>query len=149
MKSSQIRSSAAALAVAFALVTSLSSGLWAPVASAQDSATRCDSKPFVVKIHAAWCATCKSLDATWAQIRSELSDQAIVVELDVSDRVAYQESRAEAERLGIADFFQEYRSQTGTIAVLDCKTREPVVILRGERDLEKYRDAVARAGRSS
>jgi thiol-disulfide isomerase/thioredoxin len=109
----------------------------------------CETKPFVVSIHADWCSTCRSLAPTWARIGSELGDQATIVKLDVSDRVAFEASQAEARRLGIAEFFHEYRSQTGTIAVLDCRTREPVAVLRGERDMAKYREAIARARHSS
>jgi len=140
----QIRSSGALLAAAIALAILPVSGI-----TAKGPTEPCAAKPLVVKIHAAWCATCKFLDATWAQIRIDLSDRATLVELDVTDRTAYRESLAEAERLGIADFFQKYRSKTGTIAVLDCTTHEPVVVLRGERNIAKYREAVARAGRSS
>jgi thiol-disulfide isomerase/thioredoxin len=102
-----------------------------------------------VKIHADWCGSCKALKSVWQRIETDLGDQAIIVTLDVSDRVAYMESQATAERLGIGEFFQEYRSRTGTIAILDCRTHEPVVIMSAERDFEKYREAVAQAGSPS
>jgi thiol-disulfide isomerase/thioredoxin len=120
--------------------------LVASPAAAKDAPDECIAKPYVVKIHADWCGTCKALDAVWAQIETDLGNQVTVVTLDVSDRIAYQESQAAAERLGISEFFQEYRSRTGTVAVLDCNTREPVAIMSGERSLEKYRSAIARAG---
>ena len=62
---------------------------------------------------------------------------------------AYEASRARAEDLGISEFFQEYRSKTGTIAVLDCETMRPVAILNGERDIGEYRKAISRASRAS
>jgi len=110
-----------------------------------DTPGACDGKPYVVKIHADWCGACKALEPVWAQIETELSDQATVVSLDVTDRVGYSKSVATAERLGISEFFREYRRRTGTIAVLDCKTRKTVAIMNAEHDLEKYRQAVARA----
>lgn len=116
MGCAQIRFYDAAAAAALALALFLVSG-----AAANETPQACSSKPLVVKIHAAWCATCKSLDATWEQIRSDLGDQATVVELDVTDRPAYQQSQAEAERLGISDFFRKYRSKIGaplTLSVL-------------------------------
>jgi thiol-disulfide isomerase/thioredoxin len=109
----------------------------------------CETKPFIVKIHADWCGTCKRLGPVWEEIQATLGEQATVVNLDVTDRAAYDRSRAEAERLGIDTFVDEYRARTGAIAVLDCRTREPVVVLLGERDITKYRDALARAGRTS
>ena len=118
-------------------------------AMAEDAPEGCSGKPYVVKIHADWCGSCKALESVWQRIETDLRDQATIVTLDVSDRVAYMESQATAERLDISEFFQEYRSRTGTIAVLNCKSHEPVVIMSAERDFEKYREAVARAGSPS
>ena len=115
-------------------------------ASAKDGPKACSEKPYVVKIHADWCRSCRALEALWARIESDLREQATPVTLDVSDRVAYSESQAAADSLGIGEFFQEYRSRTGTIAVLDCQSRQPVAILSAELDLEKYREAIIRAG---
>ena len=117
-------------------------------AAAGDEAA-CSEKPLVVKVHASWCASCKVLAATWSRVETELGERATIVVFDVSDRVAYEQSRAEAQRLGIDEFFQEFRKQTGTVAVLDCETREPVVVLKGERDYAKYVEAVDKAGHSS
>ncbi len=130
--------------VGLALIVSVGS-----TAAAKNAPKACTSKPYVVKIHADWCASCRALDSLWNRIESDLQDQASAVTLDVSDRVAYTESQAAAERLGISEFFQEYRSRTGTIAVLDCTSRKPVAVMSGERDLEKYREAIARAGGAS
>jgi thiol-disulfide isomerase/thioredoxin len=121
--------------------------LLVPAVTSAEAGERCSAKPIVVKIHADWCATCKMLDAVWTQLRTDMADQINVVELDVSDRVAYQESEARAEQLGLTDFFRKYRSKTGTIAILDCNSLEPVAIMNGERDIAKYREAIARASR--
>jgi thiol-disulfide isomerase/thioredoxin len=121
----------------------------APVALAKEPPKACNAKPYVVKIHADWCNSCKALESVWQRIETDFEAQATAVTLDVSDRFAYTESQVVAERLGIGEFFQEYRSRTGTIVVLDCNTREPVAILNAERDLEKYRQAIARASNRS
>ena len=118
-------------------------------ATAKDAPGACVSKPYVVKIHADWCASCRALESVWERIESDLQDQAVTVTLDVSDRAAYTESQTAAERLGISEFFQEYRNRTGTIAVLDCRSRKPVAVMSAERDLEKYREAIVRAGGAS
>ncbi len=107
------------------------------------------SKPLVVQVHADWCGTCKLLEPTWARIRNELGERARIVDLDVSNKAAVAQSRAEAKRLGIGDFFRKYGGRTGTIAVLDGRTREPVRVFRGERDFSKYAEAVAAADRAS
>jgi len=120
-----------------------------PTAAAQDGQKACESKPYVVKIHADWCASCRASESIWDRIKSDRQDEASTVTLDVSDRVAYTESQAAAERLGISEFFQEYRTRTGTIAVLDCMSRKPVAIMNTERDFEKIREAIVRAGGAS
>jgi thiol-disulfide isomerase/thioredoxin len=124
--------------------------LIASPALAADEPDTCEAnKPFVVRIHADWCGSCKATEATWTRVQADLGELATMVELDVSDRVAYSEALAEAERLGIDAFFQKYRSRTGTVAVLDCETREPVAVMSGERDFDKYREAIEKAGRTS
>jgi thiol-disulfide isomerase/thioredoxin len=109
----------------------------------------CSEKPLLVKVHASWCTSCKVLAATWSRVEADLGGRATIVVFDVSDRTAYEQSQAEARRLGIDEFFREFRKQTGTIVVLDCETREPVVVLRGERDYAKYVEAVDKAAHSS
>lgn len=135
-----------ALLVTFAITQSL---LFETVALADEKPETCEAKPYVVKIHADWCGRCRATQQTWAKIVTDLADEATVVKLDVSDRVAYEESVAEADRLGISKFFQDYRRRTGVIAILDCNTREPLVVFGGERDFDKYRDAVQKASQPS
>ncbi len=104
-----------------------------------------ETSPFVVKIHADWCGTCLWLASTWARIERDLDDRARPVLFDVTDRARLEQSRKEAQRLGLGDFFESHRGSTGVIAVLDGTTREPLEIRKGEADFEIYRSAVDRA----
>ena len=115
----------------------------------EDETSRCEELPYVVRIHADWCSSCRATENTWNRVRTELASKATVLNLDVTDRVAYNESVSEVERLGLEEFFQQYRRQTGVVVVLDCRTREPVRTLTGERDFEKYLQAVEEATRTS
>jgi thiol-disulfide isomerase/thioredoxin len=117
----------------------------APAVRAEDAAELSDAGPYVVKIHADWCGACRAIEATWERLRIDEGDRATLVTLDVTDRDSFNASMARAEELGIGNFFKEYRRQTGTVAVIDSKTLEPVSILRAEQDLSKYQDAIAEA----
>ena len=123
--------------------------LLAALTSADDSEDACTEAPMVVKIHADWCPSCKAIDSVWSQLGKDLGDRITLVEFDVTDRVAFAKSKATASTLGLKEFFAEYRSQTGTVAILDCNSLEPVAILTGERDLLKYREAIEKASHSS
>ena len=140
MASNTTRVLAGALFVALALFV-----LVGATATAEDAPEKSSARPYVVMIHADWCGSCKALAPVWKRIQTDLGDRATAVRLDVSDRPAYTESAAAAEDLGIGEFFHEYRSKTGTIAVLECDTRKPIAIMNGERDFEKYRAAISKA----
>jgi thiol-disulfide isomerase/thioredoxin len=103
------------------------------------------SRPFVVKVHADWCGTCTALNPTWDELQSHVGGGARLVILDVTDRDAFTKSQAEAERLGLGDFFAEYKARTGTIAVLRGDNREKVEVMKGVRDVARYEAAIAQA----
>ena len=145
----RLRRSAAGLAAGLGLVSGLLGLAGIAVADAGDAAADCETKPYVVKIHADWCGSCRATQATWDRVVAELADQATMVRFDVTDRASYEVAVAEAEEFGLSDFLQDYRRRTGTIAVLDCRTREPLVVLSGERDFTKYREAIEKANSPS
>jgi thiol-disulfide isomerase/thioredoxin len=101
-------------------------------------------KPMIVKIHADWCGTCTRLNSTFEDLQVKVGDDAVIVVLDVTDRSAVEKSRARAEELGIVAFFDQYKSKTGTVGVLDAEGNE-IVVLKGETDADKYVAAVAKA----
>ena len=116
----------------------------------QISAADDASKPFVVKIHADWCGTCRRLEATLEALRERTGDDVRIVVLDVTDRESLALATAEADRLRIRAFFDAYKSKTGTVGILDGVTRKPVSVLKGEMDVAEYEAALATAeGRAS
>jgi thiol-disulfide isomerase/thioredoxin len=102
-------------------------------------------KPIVVKVHADWCGSCTRLKPTWERIEERLGDQARLVVFDVTSKESLQEAKVKADQLGILEVFKEYKSRTGTIAVLDGETHRVVQVFKGEQDFTKYEKAVAQA----
>lgn len=103
-------------------------------------------QPVVVKIHADWCGTCTRLNPVWKELEAAYGDRSQWVVLDVTDRETLERARAEAQRLGLTDFFQAYKSRTGTIAVFSAGSHEPSRVLKGVVDREAYDAALHEAG---
>jgi hypothetical protein len=80
----------------------------------------------------------------WDRLGEEYGDSVRIVVFDVTDRKAVEQSIREAARLGLGEFFDAHKSKTGTIAVLDPATREPVAVFRGEMDFARYQTVLAR-----
>ena len=120
---------------------------WAAASTAGDAiSTDADaSKPFLVKIHADWCGTCTRLNPTFEALEKNVGGEARIVVFDVTDKKAVAASRAEADRLGLRTFFDQYKSKTGTVGVLRGDTRETVEIMKGVTDVARYEAALDRA----
>ena len=110
-----------------------------PVPAAEASAP---SKPYVVKLHAQWCPVCMLTKPVWRDIEREYSSRVNLVVFDFTDQAATDASRTEAERLGLRRFFDERAGWTGTIAVIDARTRETTAAIHGSRDFAEYRAAI-------
>jgi hypothetical protein len=78
----------------------------------------------------------------WSEIEGTYSKQVNLVVLDVTNQARTDASRAEAKRLGLEKFFDEYGGSTGTIAVLDGRTKEVMASISGSRDFAEYRTAI-------
>lgn len=129
------------LALASALVLAL------PVL-AGDMKAATEGAPIVVKIHADWCGTCRKLNPTWEELQTKYGDSVRFVILDVTDKSDVENSLAEADKLGIREVFDQYKSKTGTIAVVNGKTLEVVEVMKGQTDVAKYAPAIERASES-
>jgi thiol-disulfide isomerase/thioredoxin len=100
------------------------------------------SKPYVVKVHAQWCPVCMLTKGVWSQIEDMYSRRVNLVVLDFTNESNTAASRSEAKRLGLEKFFDEYAGATGTIVVLDGRTKEVTASINGSRDFAEYRAAI-------
>jgi len=110
-----------------------------PVSPAEAAKT---GKPYVVKLHAQWCAVCMITKDVWSQIDKTYAGRVNLVVLDFTTEADAEASRAEAARLGLTKFFDEYGGATGTIVVLDGRTKEVTASINGSRDFADYRPAI-------
>src|SRR5688572_12088118 len=111
-----------------------------PILSAADAAA--SSKPYVVKLHAQWCPYCILTKDEWSQIEQAYAGRVHLVVLDFTSEAATERSRAEAQRLNLGRFFEEYAGATGMVVVLDGRTREVTAEIGGNRPLDDYRAAI-------
>jgi len=110
-----------------------------PPISATEAAN--PSKPFVVKLHAQWCAVCMMTTSVWSQIQDQYSDRVNLLILDFTDEQTTDASRAAAERVGLGRLFEETGS-TGVVLIVDGRTREVTASIAGRRDFAEYRTAI-------
>ena len=61
---------------------------------------------------------------------------------DFTNEATTEASRAEARRVGLEMLFSEYEGTTGSIVVLDRRTRAVTADIHGRRDLAEYRTAI-------
>jgi hypothetical protein len=114
-----------------------------PAISAADTASA--DRPWVIKMHAQWCPVCMLTKGVWSRIEETYADRTHLVVFDFTNRATTEASRAEAERLGLAQFFAEAGVATGTNAVLDGRTKETLAWISGSRDFSDYRAAIEAA----
>jgi len=110
-----------------------------PVSAAEAAST---TRPFVVKLHARWCPVCMITKDVWSQIAETYSTRVHLVVLDFTNQANTDASQAEAKRLGLERMFDEYAGSTGTVLVLDGRTKEVKARIVGSRDFGDYRSAI-------
>ena len=111
-----------------------------PTISAVEAANT--SRPYVVKLHAQWCPICMLTKKVWSQIEVAYSGRANFVVFDFTNQTTTDGSRAEAKRLGLEKFFDDNVGATGTVAVLDGRTKEEAASIHGIRGFDEYRAAI-------
>jgi hypothetical protein len=77
----------------------------------------------------------------WSTIASEYGSRVNLVVFDLTNEETTRASRAEAVRLGLERFFDE-AGGTGSVVVLDSRTKDITAWIDGSRDLAEYRSAI-------
>ena len=111
-----------------------------PTISAVEAANT--SRPYIVKLHAQWCPICMMTKTVWSQVEDAYAGRTNFVVFDFTNEATTDRSRAEAQRLGLEKFFDDHVGATGTIAVLDGRTREEAASIHGIKTFDEYRSAI-------
>ena len=98
--------------------------------------------PWVVKMHAQWCPVCMLTKGMWSQVEDAYAGRVRLAVFDFTDEATIAATRAEAQRLGLGAFLEEAGFATGTIVVLDGRTKEILAWINGSRDFAEYRAAI-------
>jgi thiol-disulfide isomerase/thioredoxin len=109
----------------------------APVSAEQANS----GKPYVVKMHAQWCAVCMVTKKVWTQIENSYAGRVNLVVLDFTNDANTDASRREATRLGLEKLYEEYGGATGTVVILDGR-KQVMASINGSRDFTEYRTAI-------
>jgi hypothetical protein len=77
----------------------------------------------------------------WGEIEKTYTGRVNLVVFDLTTAADTAASRAEAKRLGLESFFEEYEGSTGLVVVLSAR-REVLASIKGSRDFSHYRAAI-------
>ena len=111
----------------------------APPIAAADLAN--PARPYVIKLHAQWCPVCMVTKGVWGEIEKTYAGRVNLVVFDFTRAADVATARAEARRLGLEPFFDEYEGATGLVVVLS-PGREVLASIKGSRDFGEYRAAI-------
>lgn len=84
----------------------------------KDDAMMDDKRPVVAIIAAEWCPYCKRIDPVVKDVMSSYSEKMNFVVFDVTNEKTTATAKEIAKKLGLTDFFNEYKGKTSTVAVL-------------------------------
>jgi thiol-disulfide isomerase/thioredoxin len=146
-----LRKALLALVVLTALLAGTGYSLYvtnvAPVVAPLSAEQAANGKPYVVKLHAQWCAVCMVTKKVWTEIEQTYAGRVNLLVLDFTTDANTQASRAEASRLGLDKFYEEFGGATGTVVVLDGR-KQVTASINGSRDFAEYRTAIDAALKS-
>lgn len=101
-------------------------------------ARQLQGKPTVAYIYASWCPACRNIAPTLSQLRQEYAGQVNFVVLDVSDRSTTRQAEATSRQLGLGRFFDDNKSQTGLVAIINSETGNVLTQHRNNADRNAY-----------
>ena len=80
-----------------------------------------EMKPIVAVISAEWCPYCKNVEPVMMQLMKDYGEKLSFVVFDVTNDEMIKKSMMKAQKLGLSEFFKEYKKKTSAVAVLKDK----------------------------
>jgi thiol-disulfide isomerase/thioredoxin len=102
-------------------------------------------KPVLVDIYASWCSACKNIAPTLSQLEKQYEGKVNFIVLDLSDRATTALAQTKAEKLGLAKFLEENKSQTGMLTIIDPATGTILAQHRNNPKIADYQTVLDRA----
>lgn len=145
-----IRKAAVALGALVVLLTSAAAAMYFVNAAPRVPAVQERShRPHVVKLHARWCVLCLATKDVWDDVQEAYAGRVELIVFDFTNDQTTAEARAEAQRLGLEQFYQDYFGTTGSVFVLDGHSKAVRTEIRGDRNFAEYRSAIDAALREA
>jgi len=101
-------------------------------------AQKLQGKPVVIDVYASWCAACKNIAPTVAELKKEYEGKVEFVVLDVSDKSTTATAEATAQELGLSKFLAENKTQTCSLTIVDPATGKILAQYRNNPDKSAY-----------
>jgi thiol-disulfide isomerase/thioredoxin len=114
-----------------------------PALTAREAAET--DRPYLVKLHAQWCPVCMMTKDVWSELSVAYERRVRFAVFDFTNDTTTAASRVEAARLGLSAVFDEYVGETGTVLIVDGRSREVLDSVHGARELEPYHAAIDQA----
>jgi thiol-disulfide isomerase/thioredoxin len=102
-------------------------------------------KPVVVDVFATWCAACKNIAPTVSQLKKDYEGKVHFVVLDVTDQSTISQSEATAAKLGLSQFLEANKAQTGSLTIIDPATGTVLAQHRNNANLDDYKTVLDKA----
>jgi thiol-disulfide isomerase/thioredoxin len=96
-------------------------------------------KPVVVDVYASWCPACKNIAPTLSKLKKDYEGKVHFVVLDVSDKSTASQAETKAKQLGLSQFFEANKAQTGLLAIVDPATGNILAQHRNNANLGDYK----------
>jgi thiol-disulfide isomerase/thioredoxin len=102
-------------------------------------------KPVVVDVFATWCPACTNIAPTLSQLKKDYGGKVNFVVLDVTDKSTTSKAEATATQLGLSQFLEANKAQTGSLTIIDPATGNILAQYRNNANLDDYKTVLDKA----